>query len=131
MAKLPINMALHALAPNFLHAVVEERKLWEDYEIQLLTNSDEDGWTLPIAVMANDDGYLEVKLFVEEEANHPENGGSPFREFRANRNTSTWLRCELRQNICVFKKTIALRLIYRRRYNVRPSFFFANLSLIL
>jgi hypothetical protein len=51
--------------PEFLRAIVEELKSLEDFRVDLLTQSDQDGWTIPITVLANEDGEIEMRLFVE------------------------------------------------------------------
>jgi hypothetical protein len=55
--------------PDFMREIVEELKTLQDFTIQLLTDSDRDGWTIPITALANEDGELNVSLFIEMEGN--------------------------------------------------------------
>lgn len=52
-------------APEFLHEIVNELKLLEGFNIQLLTDSEQDGWTIPITVLVNEDGEIDANLFIE------------------------------------------------------------------
>ncbi len=51
--------------PDFLHEIVGELHLLEGFSITLLTDSEQDGWTIPIVVLANEDGEINVDFFVE------------------------------------------------------------------
>lgn len=51
--------------PDFLRDAVDELAQLNGFEIELLTDSDEDGWTLPITALSNDDGEIDARLFVE------------------------------------------------------------------
>jgi hypothetical protein len=62
-------------APDFLHEIIGELKALEGFTIELLTESDEDGWTIPITVLANEDGEIDMCFFVAIE-------GSRLRERR-------------------------------------------------
>lgn len=52
-------------APDFLREIVEELESLEGFNIQLLTDNEQDGWTIPITVLVSEDGELDVKLFIE------------------------------------------------------------------
>jgi hypothetical protein len=53
------------LVPDFLHEIVDELKTLEDFRVELLTESEEDNWSIPITTLANEDGELDMHLFVE------------------------------------------------------------------
>lgn len=55
--------------PGFLQEIVDELKTLDGFSVQLLTESDEDGWTVPITVSANADGEIDLGLFVEVDEN--------------------------------------------------------------
>lgn len=56
-------------APDFLREIVDELKSLEGFKIQLLTDSEQDGWTIPITVLVSEDGEIDVNLFIEINAN--------------------------------------------------------------
>ena len=51
--------------PEFLRELVDELKALEGFRVELLTESERDGWTIPITALANEDGEIDVGLFVE------------------------------------------------------------------
>lgn len=51
--------------PDFLRKIVDELKALEGFRVELLTESEQDGWTIPITALANDDGEIDMGLFVE------------------------------------------------------------------
>lgn len=51
--------------PDFLREIVDELKSLENFNIELLTESAQDGWTVPITALANTDGEIDMRLFVE------------------------------------------------------------------
>jgi hypothetical protein len=51
--------------PDFLREIVDELKTLEDFKVELLTESDQDSWTIPITALANEDGEIDMILFVE------------------------------------------------------------------
>jgi hypothetical protein len=55
--------------PDFLREIVEELKALDGFRVELLTESDEDGWTIPITTLANEDGEIDLSLFVETGTN--------------------------------------------------------------
>ncbi|AYQ27469.1 hypothetical protein DT070_05145 [Polaromonas sp. SP1] len=57
--------------PDFLRATVEEALLIKDIGIEVLTSSDHDGWTVPVTLLADEDGELDSKLFFESAAGIP------------------------------------------------------------
>lgn len=67
----PIDLHIRTLrdsdfpVPEFLREIIDELKALKDFNIELLTESDQDGWTIPITVLANEDGEIDMALFVE------------------------------------------------------------------
>jgi hypothetical protein len=55
--------------PDFLREIVDELKALEGFRVELLTESDQDGWTIPITALADEDGEIDLSLFVETGAN--------------------------------------------------------------
>jgi hypothetical protein len=55
--------------PDFLREIVDELKGLKDLRIDLLTESEQNGWTIPITALANEDGEINLGLFVEIGAN--------------------------------------------------------------
>ncbi len=51
--------------PEFLRDVVDELESLEGFNIQLLTDSEQDGWTIPITVPVSEDGDINLCLFIE------------------------------------------------------------------
>lgn len=51
--------------PLFLHTTVEDLKQLKGLTVELLTESQDDGWTVPISVLANDDGEVAPQLMVQ------------------------------------------------------------------
>jgi len=51
--------------PDFLKDIVDELKALTDSKVELLTDSGEDGWTIPISVSTDEQGEIHVSLFVE------------------------------------------------------------------
>ncbi|WP_157056993.1 hypothetical protein [Herbaspirillum autotrophicum] len=51
--------------PGFLKDIVDELKTLRDSKVELLTESDEDGWTIPILVSTDEEGEIDLNLFVE------------------------------------------------------------------
>lgn len=51
--------------PPFLLEAVEVFNTIDDLNIDLLTESDEDGWTVPITALSDEDGEIDMGLFVE------------------------------------------------------------------
>lgn len=56
--------------PEFIREIVEELKDLEGFKVDLLTESEEDGWTIPLTTFANEDGEIDMGLFVEIGENH-------------------------------------------------------------
>jgi hypothetical protein len=52
--------------PDFLKAIVHELMALEGLMVDLLTDSDEDGWTIPIALLADEDGVISDEFFVQK-----------------------------------------------------------------
>jgi hypothetical protein len=55
--------------PEFLQETVDELKTLKGFKVELLTESDQDGWTIPIPAPANEDGEIDIDLFVVTEEN--------------------------------------------------------------
>lgn len=67
---LAVIMSLASWEPNcmpkFLQSTVEEIRLLKGFNIALLTESADDGWTVPVTVQADADGEIDPRLFMEE-----------------------------------------------------------------
>jgi hypothetical protein len=66
----PIDLAM-ALAsraskqvPGFLRDVVTYLSKLSGMEVELLTASDEDGWSIPITALSDEDGEIDLRLFI-------------------------------------------------------------------
>ncbi len=57
---------LHRVPPNFLREVSVELSTMREVKIALLTRSDDDGWTIPAPIVADDDGVIEPRLFTSD-----------------------------------------------------------------
>lgn len=53
---------------EFLREAVEAFAALDGLDIDLLTESDEDGWTVPITALSDEEGEIDLRLFVEGEA---------------------------------------------------------------
>ena len=70
----PIELARHVkrksqtdkLPPEFIREILKGLKLIEGLEITLLTESDDDGWSIPVPLIENEDAVVEPKLLVED-----------------------------------------------------------------
>lgn len=51
--------------PEFLRKIVEELAFLDGFDIQLLTDNEEDGWTIPITVLVNEDGEIDPCFFIK------------------------------------------------------------------
>ncbi|NMM29219.1 MAG: hypothetical protein HHJ12_18570 [Glaciimonas sp.] len=54
--------------PEFLREAVKELMQLQGLHIELLTESEEDGWTIPVTMLSNEDGEIDLRLFVDENA---------------------------------------------------------------
>lgn len=52
--------------PEFLRDTVKELMQLQGLHIELLTESEEDGWTIPVTILSNEDGEIDLRLCVEE-----------------------------------------------------------------
>ncbi len=50
-------------APEFLRPIVQELCTLEDVTVELLTESDDDGWTVPISLHTDTEGEIDHRLF--------------------------------------------------------------------
>lgn len=53
--------------PQFLREAVEAMSALEGLDIDLLTESDEDGWTVPITALSDAEGEIDIRLFIAAE----------------------------------------------------------------
>lgn len=53
--------------PQFLHEAIEALSVLDGLDIDLLTESDDDGWTVPITALSDEDGEIDLRLFVGSE----------------------------------------------------------------
>jgi hypothetical protein len=65
----PIDLAVltrhdsdHLPAPEFLRSSVEELKRLQGINVELLTQSEHDGWTVPVTMLSNEDGEINPGL---------------------------------------------------------------------
>lgn len=56
--------------PVFLKSTVKAMEGLDNFEIDLLTASDEDGWTVPVELLNDDDGIIANELFINPDG-HP------------------------------------------------------------
>jgi hypothetical protein len=67
----PIDFEIRAkqkfefLVPEFLREIVDELESLDGFNIRLLTDSEQDGWTIPITVLVSEDGEIDASLFIE------------------------------------------------------------------
>ena len=52
--------------PAFLQAAVRELEALTEMTVRLLTESSDDGWTVPLTTLSNEDGEIDMRLFLEE-----------------------------------------------------------------
>ncbi|MBB5393963.1 MULTISPECIES: hypothetical protein [unclassified Herbaspirillum] len=50
--------------PDFLKEVVDDLKALREWKLELLTESSEDGWTIPISILADEEGEIDFSLFI-------------------------------------------------------------------
>ncbi|MBI1890271.1 MAG: hypothetical protein HYS18_06490 [Burkholderiales bacterium] len=66
----PINLAILSSeqqpVPEFLRDPVKELLELQGLQIELLTESEEDGWTVPVTMLSNEDGEIDLGFCVEE-----------------------------------------------------------------
>jgi len=60
-----INAKSASSPPGFLEEIMQELLQLNGFAIDLLTDSEEDGWTIPIALLADEDGVIDGSFFVE------------------------------------------------------------------
>lgn len=66
------NNPLHRPPPDFLREVSVELSTMLGLNIALLTRSDDDGWTIPVPIVADDDGVIEPRLVMRDSSGvHP------------------------------------------------------------
>ena len=52
--------------PEFLQDAVEQLMQLQGIHVELLTESEDDGWTIPITMLSNEDGEVDLNLCIEE-----------------------------------------------------------------
>lgn len=52
--------------PNFLKNAVTELMQLTDLKVELLTESEDDGWTVPILIFSDEDGEIDLRLFIDD-----------------------------------------------------------------
>jgi hypothetical protein len=57
----------HRPVPDFMKDAVEQIAQLTAFDVELLTESEEDGWTVPITMLSNDDGEMDPRLFSDDE----------------------------------------------------------------
>ena len=53
--------------PEFLRDAVKELMQLQGLHIELLTESEDDGWTVPVTILSNEDGEINLGLCIEEQ----------------------------------------------------------------
>lgn len=51
--------------PPFLKMPIEEALLIKGIDIEVLTSSDDDGWTVPVTLLADEEGEIDSRLFLD------------------------------------------------------------------
>lgn len=82
--------------PEFLKGTVKElvrlRDIRPDINISLLTGSEGDGWTIPITMLSNEDGEVDLQLCIEENTDY----------LRLRRTAAFSLKCDHEHMTAVF-----------------------------
>jgi hypothetical protein len=68
---LALALASEQPPPEFLREFIEELKCNHESAIRLLTASQEDGWTVPVPLIYDDDGEIDHRLFFDINHQHP------------------------------------------------------------
>ena len=68
--QIKIKDELQFPVPIFLKAIVDELNALKECKVELLTDSSEDGWTVPILITTDEEGEIDLNLFVEIAENH-------------------------------------------------------------
>ncbi len=71
----PIDLAMQVqrknknemLPPEFIREFLEELLAVTGIDITLLTEGEDDGWSIPVPLITNDDGEVEPKLFIVDQ----------------------------------------------------------------
>jgi hypothetical protein len=64
---LSVDGGKRAEVPSFLKDVVADLMKLKDVKIRVLTASDEDGWSVPVPLICDDDGVIDPRLFIIDE----------------------------------------------------------------
>jgi hypothetical protein len=64
---LAVDGGKRAEVPAFLKDVVADLMKLKDVKIRVLTASDEDGWSVPVPLICDDDGVIDPRLFIIDE----------------------------------------------------------------
>ena len=60
------DLSKHQPVPDFLKNAVAELMQFTDLKVELLTESEDDGWTVPILIFSNEDGEIDLRLFIDD-----------------------------------------------------------------
>lgn len=60
------DISMHQPIPDFLKGAVAELMQLTNLDIKLLTESEKDGWTVPIWIFSDEDGEIDLGLFVDD-----------------------------------------------------------------
>lgn len=74
--------------PDFLKPVVDAIDRLTEFECILLTASEEDGWTVPIDLLSNDDGVIAEELFIAHNGSHKQRRAAAFGLSRTGENVA-------------------------------------------
>jgi hypothetical protein len=64
---MAVDGGKRAQVPAFLKDVVADLMNLKDTKIRVLTASDEDGWSVPVPLIADDDGVIDLRIFVNND----------------------------------------------------------------
>jgi hypothetical protein len=54
--------------PEFLRTTITDISTLTGFDIDLLSASEDDGWTVPVTLLSNEDGEIDTRLFFESDA---------------------------------------------------------------
>ncbi len=56
------------LIPEFLRTTITDISTLTGFDIDLLSSSEDDGWTVPVTLLSDEDGEIDTRLFLESDA---------------------------------------------------------------
>lgn len=68
---MAVDGGKRAQVPAFLKGVVADLMKLKDTSIRVLTASDEDGWSVPVPLIFDEDGVIDPRLFIQDEKAEP------------------------------------------------------------